>query len=109
MLCRLMSNPKIFTTRTVISVNYHDLEHLIREIYGITGDWSFVEDQECGNDSDHEFHVERKPLAKYEEEQLANFIQSKGERESYMANTILDDLCNKQIIEPGNYLVQVSW
>ncbi|KKL24088.1 hypothetical protein LCGC14_2418810, partial [marine sediment metagenome] len=65
--------------------------------------------RECSNDSDHSFLAERKELDRYGQKKIQEFIEDPANAGYCVVNDIFNDLCNKGIIEPGHYLVWVSW
>jgi hypothetical protein len=111
------------TTFCYQKVDYRDLELFVQEVYG--REWDFIAAQECGNDSDHTFN----PTGTHFDLEKAQ-AGAKG-RGAYVpgldrgdaariagwlagdsfpsAHTILDDLVVRGLIQPGNYLVSVSW
>jgi hypothetical protein len=91
-------------TKTVIKVNYFDLEEEVFAVFGQR--YEFVADQECGNDSDHTFSVDGS-VDKYEQAKLEEF-RATG-RSRYLADALLNDLCRQGRIEPGSYIIHVSW
>lgn len=95
------------TKKLVLAIDYRDVEKLIQEAYDV-GEWSFVADNELGNDSDLELNIKAEPLDKWQQPKLDRFIDTKGQG-SFMTRTLLTDLCNKGVLEPGSYLVSVSW
>lgn len=71
--------------------------------------FSFTEARECGNDSEHSFLAARKELGKYDQVNIQNLIEDPASASYCTIDSIFDDLCNKGIIEPGHYIVSVSW
>lgn len=95
-------------TRTIHKVSWSDLERLVNDTYGFGGEWDFVANEECGNDSDHSFSTERK-LMSFQEESLAKFVAGDPWALQFDTNTIITDLANRGLIPHGEYLVGVSW
>lgn len=60
------------------------------------------------NDTDHSFDVEKEELADYDQETIDEIIQS-GFVEDYNLGIVLTDLCNRDAIDPGSYVITVSW
>jgi hypothetical protein len=54
----LDKKPLKFKEKTIREVDYGDFEDFVKSIYG--GEYEFVAVEECGNDSDHSFHVDGK-------------------------------------------------
>jgi hypothetical protein len=95
------------TTVTVHEVGYTDLEVFVQAQYPGAREYSFVADQECGNDSDHTFSVEAAPLDAYDRGRVDEFAA--GKHRSYLTGAILNDLCHRGLIPAGTYLVKVCW
>lgn len=107
--------PKLRTkTETVISVNYGDLDAFVEQVTGRTFDFVFAE--ECGNDTSHMFEVvggrgkcSLETWTRGMEEAEYWIANGDGEYGGCGAGTLLDWLCSKGHIEPGNYRVDVCW
>ncbi len=95
--------------KTILEVNYSHLETYIEEVYGIK-EFSFVADQEMSNDSEKSFLVDKvEPLNEWDQKNLDEFVNSKGKIGTFMTDTLLQDLLNHSLIEPGEYLISVCW
>ena len=97
---------KYCKSKTVIAIDYSDLEKIVQAAYDIT-EWSFVADNEMGNDSEKEVNVKAEEIDDYDAKHLAEFVTSKGRKGSYLTHVIMTDLCNKGILQPGCYIVSV--
>lgn len=95
-------------TKTVHKIKWGDLESLVNETYGLKGKWDFVANEECSNDSDHEFSTEQK-LADYQLKELEEFKGGKAYALQWSTGVILTDLANQGKIPHGDILVWVSW
>jgi hypothetical protein len=94
-------------TKTVTEIEYHELEDLVKEKLGYKN-YSFVAVEECGNDSSHEFTVEKGfEDSEYDKEQIEKW--EKGEFVQFSNHVILNKLCMEGHIPAGNYIVQVCW
>lgn len=94
------------TRKTVIEVDYREVERVIREYYYQPG-YDIVADEEWNNDTQHVcevFPVERDPIR---ERQVDEFIAT-GDG-SFKLGYLLDNLCVAGRIEPGHYLITISW
>jgi len=93
------------TKEVMISVDYDDLEDLIREVYGKP--FQIVADQEWDNDSHYSFAVKKEKLEAGDLDELKSF----KEDGKYMniTNILLTDMCNNGIIDEGEYLIAVCW
>jgi hypothetical protein len=92
----------------VFFVDYGKFEELVNHVYCIN-DFSVPCDQEIGNDSYIFFKEADGKLDKWNEEDLKKFIESNGNDGSYMTRILLNDMIRKNVIPPGNYLIQISW
>lgn len=97
-----------FTKREYYEIEYGAFENLVNEVYGVEG-FNFVETRECSNDSEYTFLAEKKELDDYEKKELQKFINNSTHCGFCTVDSIFDDLCNKGIIESGNYMVNVCW
>lgn len=89
-------------------VDYMDFEKYVCKIFNLD-DWSFIADEECSNDSVHDFYIEKEDdfgIETSEREKFKQFLENKGIRHTY---NILTFLCNQDIIPEGKYLIHVSW
>lgn len=98
--------------KTVIEVEYHNFEQFIIAVYNIPAQkyytWSVVADQEAGNNSVLSFDVSKKePLDEFDQADIEKFTGS-GQGQ-YMTQNLLQDLVNQDLIEPGEYLIDISW
>jgi len=94
-------------TKTIIEIDYHELEKLVKEKLGYK-EYDFVAVEECGNSSSHEFDVSNEfEDAEYDEQDIAKW--EKGEFVHYSNGTVLNQLCRKGYIPAGEYLVNVFW
>ena len=89
-------------------VQYYDLDNFIKAHYDLP-DYEVIADMEYNNDSCYKMTIEKKELSKYDQEDLNEFLNSKGRDGNYMIYKLMYDMCNKDLIEPGHYLIDVSW
>jgi hypothetical protein len=94
------------TTKTVNFIDYSDLEEFLCKTYGLD-EVSVPAILEASNDSSHSVWAEKGPLSEYELSVLIRFQENPDN--FYGLHTIFKDLCNKDLIAPGNYIIQVSW
>jgi hypothetical protein len=90
--------------KTVISVNYKDLEHFIESETG--HEYDISENEEVSNDTARAYNVDYQ-MDKFMAKAWAEF--KAGSNKSYILNTILCGLCSEGKIHPGEYLICVSW
>jgi len=91
--------------KTVFKVDYNDLDDFISEVYGHR--YEIVADEELSNYSSKEYHVEQEELSDYNMKSLREFTEEG--RGMYNARLILVDLCNKGLIETGDYVIDIFW
>lgn len=109
-------------TLSVEVVDYGVFERFVSRITG--REFSFVMEEECGNDSDHLFEgIRRVPdfNMMYKEttppEKIKEWFDSRtSEAQEWVdggdyagAYSLLQWLCVRRHVEPGNYLIQVYW
>lgn len=91
---------------TYIECEYHEIENLVIDHLGLE-DYEFPCIQESSNDTSHTFRIDGK-ISKYDEEYLKKILSTK--KATPFSNYILmNELCRRGVIEPGEYLVNVSW
>jgi hypothetical protein len=86
-------------------VNDSDLNAFIKEQYG--QEYDFASCEEAIADNSRIFSVKSGNLYPNDLSKLKDF-KSTG-RCNYFTDILLMDLCNRGLIEPGEYLIRVSW
>lgn len=107
-----MSKPKLKMKKPeyLAEVNYGDLNAFINKVYGFPpGTYEVVASQEWSNDSSYTAYAQAGQLPAYIQSKLDKFKASKGQDSMYMLNTLLSDCVNQGLLEPGKYLIKVSW
>jgi hypothetical protein len=100
---------------TVITMDYGELDEMVTKTYNFRrGDYEFIVVEECGNDSSHRFSVEKtkvldptNALDKWDLEKLEKI--KTGNVPSSSNHVIMQDLVNRGVLEPGIYIIEVSW
>ncbi len=88
-------------------VDYYDLEEFINHHYSPSIDFCFPADVESANDTSHTFELTfGDELSEWDLKKIEKFKQGKG---SYVTATLLQDLCNRGLIDPGSYVINVCW
>jgi hypothetical protein len=95
-----------------IEMDYHAFEKLVeKHIPALKNDgqhYSFVETEECGNDSQHTFNgITGKPDSEYDKKEIAMIIA--GTAKYFGNHQVLEALCSLGAVEPGDYLITVCW
>ena len=93
-------------------IDYWDVEKIIRNAYGFDDPkeaFSIVAMEEWNNDTDHLFHLETKPLDKWQQKDLDKWKADPVGFHQYILYPILQDMVNNGHLEPGPYLIRVCW
>ena len=90
---------------TTIRVSYKDLDAFIVKHYGQP--FEVTASEEARNDSCLSFTVAAGQNRDYDTEYLKEF-REKG-RYGFLLGTILNDLCDRGLIEAGSYVVDICW
>ena len=92
---------------TYIEVDYREFEKFVSEYYNFKEQWSFVADQECGNDRNISFTVNGE-VVDFEEDELKLF-KTNPDQTGFISHALLNDFAIKGLIEKGQYLINVCW
>lgn len=77
----------------------------IAQCYDLDGEVDLLE---AGNDTDYSYGIISEPIDEYNMKYVEELLKHKGV-EHWKLSTVLTDLCNKGLLEPGEYVVKVSW
>jgi hypothetical protein len=101
----------IGTERLVISCDYTEIEKLIDKYYGEKCGFKERFELPCleekGNYAAWEVDVDKKDIDEYNKRYLTPM--SRGGYRMWSTRTFLNDLCNRDIIKPGSYLISIYW
>ena len=89
----------------VFKLNAITFEAIVCEVYGKT-DFSIAENEELMNDVSQEYNIKKFDLSGYDQKKLEDFIEGDSK---YITQVLFQDLVNKDILEEGSYIVNVSW
>src|SRR5688572_13461948 len=96
--------------KSVIEIDSSEVEDLAEKHLSLgSNEYSFVAIQECGNDSSHQFDVD---LPDRNNDWVLEDIEQIEDRKyvpTYRNDLVLSLLCEKGILEPGEYIVNVCW
>ncbi len=95
----------IFEKETTYSVEYGALEEYIEEVYGHRIE--IPASLEARNDSSYTVNVEKGKGWDWEKGEIDRWKET-GEHEPTV-NAIFQDLCDKDLIESGKYIINISW
>jgi hypothetical protein len=112
--------PKLKAHKEVVfRVDHNDLDSFIREAYGLecqsgegggySGEYSFeyVASEELSNDVSKSYYVSPEEPNEYDRKKIEEMKQ--GKFAQFITCTLLCDLCHRGLIEPGKYIIDVSW
>lgn len=88
--------------KTFLVVDAADFEAEVTSIFGRP--FSFAADRELGDDADQVFHVDGQ-ISAYPRAQI-NAFATGGEHRDYISQALLDELCRRGRIAPGDYLIR---
>jgi len=91
--------------KTVIKVDYGDLESHIKEIYG--HELSIVADQETDNDESIDIVVKEEEIIGCDFDEVKAFVETGEYR--YLLHTLMTHMCNEGHLEEGNYIISICW
>lgn len=93
--------------KTYMQMSYGEFENLVNANLQPSpkfGKYEFPPMEECGNDTSHIYmNIQAKDISTEDEAEL-----EAGEWE-YRAYDLLAYLVKKEVLEPGDYLINVSW
>ena len=94
--------------KKIISTDYSDLEKLIQEVY--SQEYEIMPSEEVGSSQYAATYTQN-----IKKGELNNFDKTKFEKwkstgkGSFILHVIMQDLANKDIIEEGEYIIDVNW
>lgn len=86
-------------------VAWHEIERCIKAEYG--HEFSVEADQEAGNDQTLDFNVDTRWFGEYERKAVDAFRETG--RYGFLLQALLGDLCIRQLIPAGRYLIRISY
>ena len=100
----------IYKQKTIRFVECHDLERFIDEEFGIgfREKFELAPIEETNNYSYKSFNVDGEMKYSWDLKSINEMLQTK-EYKHGCTRVILEYLCSQGKIEPGNYMVDVSW
>jgi hypothetical protein len=90
-------------------MNDYELNDLVNNTFQFdTGEYEFIADEDCVNDSYYAYRVQKGLFSTVQQDILDHWIEDPmSERD--MTQLALEEMCNRGVIEPGDYLIHVSW
>lgn len=100
---------------TFITMDYHEFDELVNKnlFPQFLGNkyhafYEVVAYEELNNDTVHSLSGIDGVFDEYDEELLREILAT-GKNMHYSAALLLNELCRRGIVEPGDYLIEVSW
>ncbi len=90
-----------FDIQTLYVISNRDWNEIVRKQYDVPK-YDFWDDNEADRDGTYQFTVRKRELSRWDLDDLKKF---KDGQASFMTNTILTDLCNQNLIDEGEYLI----
>lgn len=86
-----------------------EFDLLVQSTYGEQVRYEFVADEEAHNYCAYTYNnIERgASLDAYVAAKLQDFLE--GDAVPYMARTLIQDMVNNGVLDPGNYMIEVYW
>ena len=101
-----MTKPVLkYSTKCYQNVDYADLEQFVQALTG--REWSFVAAGEYGNDEDHSFTTDAKPLSERDAAEMRRFVET-GAGYPH-PSTMISWLAAEEHIGAGNWNVSIFW
>lgn len=91
--------------RMFFVVDYNDFDRFVQQVYG-DRNYEFCAVQEANNDSYYRFNVTGR-VPDYNQRDAQRIRD--GHIDTYRNHLLFNVLCQDGYIEPGTYLVEVSW
>lgn len=91
---------------TYIEMDHNELEDLFKAQFGYI--YEVVAYEEWGNYEKHSFSIEKEEQDA-ETKKLIHDYKLTGKIGNWHTRDLLVDLCNRGIIEPGEYLIDIYW
>jgi hypothetical protein len=104
----MVSKPKLkYEVVTNKVVDYSDWDKFINECYGISH-YEVVPFEQLNNYSCKNITAgPKKELDKYDKVELNDLLE--GKNVEWITNIVVQDLVNKDLLEPGDYLLNIFW
>jgi hypothetical protein len=94
--------------KTVIEMEYGELEKLIEKTYGFE-EYSIPAEEEKGNECSLTFNlVKDEEINEWDKADLEKMKTTKKPMQ-YRTHLLMQDMCNNGVLEPGDYVVKIFW
>ncbi len=90
-----------FEIQTLYVIPCREWNDLVRTHYNIA-EYDFWDDNEADRDGIYQFTAKKEKLDEYDLEEMEKW---KDGQAMFMTDTILKDLCNQNLIDEGEYLI----
>lgn len=99
--------PKIGTRKTIIEVEYNDIERLIQKHYN-RPDYEVVCDMEWGNYESHSQTLNKKPIHDHDQKKVDRF-KSGDKTVRFIFWNLMQDLVNNDVLDEAEYSISIYW
>jgi hypothetical protein len=96
-----------YSEEVVRFIDYGDIEAFAKEHLGLE-DYEYVAVEECGNCSYQRYTLSDKAPTEYDRKKMQEILDTK-QVEVYQNSSVLYLLHERGLIDPGEYIVCVSW
>ena len=93
--------------KQMIEVNYSDLERAIAKHFGFK-EYCIPAAEEVGNDTALTYRIDNEPLDTWEMTDLEE-IKARGGNKNWRTQLLMHAMCLEGALEPGEYVINISW
>ena len=95
--------------RTIIKVDYDDLEDYFEAVYGQA--WCFCSSEEAQNDNVYEYDIGGEHSEEFDEWDKERFEMwvKEGKFWAFGTHSLMEEMCRNGLLEPGEYIIKVWW
>ena len=94
-----------FVQETYFTIDYGDLDEIIQEEYNCP---NFTSALGQSNDSTLNIPIDG-DFCNLDQQELEQFLEDHDQDDRTTTRLLMNDLCRKGLIWPGNYLIQICW
>ncbi len=101
--------PLKYSPTNVSIVEEKELCRFITEYYQLKEPFSCHANEQWRNDSTHLLEIVREELDDYDSKKVRALAETSHVTLPPCVQAVMQDMCNKGAIEPGHFLIEVSW
>jgi hypothetical protein len=95
-----------FQKSVVFKADYNDIERLIEDHFGFN-EYNIACEEEVGNDTSLDYDLDGE-LDEWDHKDIAAMLATKRPKQ-WRTRTLLNYLVSEKVLEPGQYIIRVSW